>query len=188
MHKTWLEISRRRILHNLKQDMRAFASPSYPIHLLTPPPPTSPLFFSVFRSRVGPSVEVCPVIKATAYGHGAGEVCSILARNGVTRVAVATVAEVQALRAQGATCSILLLGSLHPCDAAAAAAATATPVLSSIEGIAAWYPTPKITTNFHLKQPHKSSGPKLFAAAPKHQTKRISKHAVPPSLSRPPPA
>ena len=75
------------------------------------------------------------MIKANAYGHGAVEVCSVLNRNGVTRVAVATVAEVQGLRSSGITCSILLLGSLHPSDAAAAAAAAATPVLSSLEGI-----------------------------------------------------
>jgi alanine racemase len=82
-------------------------------------------------------------------------VCSILTRNGITRVAVATVAEVQTLRASGATCSILLLGSLHPSDANAAAAAAATPVLSSIEGIKAWASAirfhPKASNKAHLK-------------------------------------
>jgi alanine racemase len=98
---------------------------------------------------------VCPVIKANAYGHGAEELCGILTRNGVTRVAVATVAEVQALRARGYSCSILLLGSLHPSDAAAAAAAAATPVLSSVEGIKAWAAAlranPRAPNKAHLK-------------------------------------
>jgi alanine racemase len=79
----------------------------------------------------------------------------VLTRNGITRVAVATVAEVQALRSTGAACSILLLGSLHPSDAAAAAAAFATPVLSSIEGIQAWAAAcrkhPKAPNKAHLK-------------------------------------
>ena len=95
------------------------------------------------------------MIKANAYGHGAAEVCSILVRGGVTRVAVATVSEAQALRAGGATCSLLLMGSLHPCDASAAAAAAVTPVLSSIEGIKAWAAAlrsnPRTPNKAHLK-------------------------------------
>ncbi len=95
------------------------------------------------------------MIKANAYGHGAAEICSILVRCGVTRVAVATVAEAQALRASGSTCSILLMGTLHPCDANAAAAAAATPVLCSIEGIKAWAAAlrsnPRTPNKAHLK-------------------------------------
>jgi alanine racemase len=70
-------------------------------------------------------------------------------------MAVATVAEAQALRANGISCSILLLGSLHPCDAPAAAAAAATPVLSSVEGIKAWAAAlrsnPRAPNKAHLK-------------------------------------
>jgi len=40
------------------------------------------------------------------------------------------------------------------CDAAATAAAAATPVLSSVEGIAAWYSTPNITTEINFNISH----------------------------------
>jgi alanine racemase len=47
------------------------------------------------------------------------------------------------------------MGSLHPCDASAAAAAAVTPVLSSIEGIKAWAAAlrsnPRTPNKAHLK-------------------------------------
>jgi alanine racemase len=52
------------------------------------------------------------VIKANAYGHGAVETATALARKGITRVAVVSVDEGIALRMAGITASILVLGPL----------------------------------------------------------------------------
>lgn len=60
------------------------------------------------------------VVKADAYGHGAGPVCRALERAGVQAFAVATAAEGAALRKQGVRGTILVLGWTSPAEAAEA--------------------------------------------------------------------
>lgn len=62
------------------------------------------------RRAVGPAVRVCPVIKADAYGHGVGLFLPELRRQGVERVAVATLAEAVELRELGWPGDVLVFG------------------------------------------------------------------------------
>ena len=61
------------------------------------------------REKVG-ETEIIGMVKADAYGHGAAEVSRVLVENGVSTLAVATLSEGIALREQGFTCPILILG------------------------------------------------------------------------------
>ncbi len=61
-----------------------------------------------------PSADVVGVVKADAYGHGATAVAGWLRREGVERLAVATLAEGAALRAAGDAGQILVLGAPLP--------------------------------------------------------------------------
>ena len=63
------------------------------------------------RSLLPAGVEVCAVVKADAYGHGAVPVARRLAEEGVERFAVATVEEGVELRLAGIRRPILLLGA-----------------------------------------------------------------------------
>ncbi len=77
--------------------------------------------------------EVIPVLKADAYGHGALPLARFLVRQGVGRLAVATLAEGRALRQGGVEGEILLLGSLHPLEAEGALRLGLVPTLSTLE-------------------------------------------------------
>lgn len=80
--------------------------------------------------RCAGSRDVIAVVKADAYGHGAIAVARCLVRCGATRLAVATVPELAALRVAGIDTPTLLLGGVHgPADAATALALGATPVV-----------------------------------------------------------
>jgi alanine racemase len=93
--------------------------------------------FAIAR-RVARGREVIAVVKADAYGHGAVAVSRALLRAGATRLAVATVSELAALRAAGIGAETLLLGGVHgPVDAQTALALGATPVLHH-EAQCAW--------------------------------------------------
>lgn len=54
--------------------------------------------------------EVIGVIKADAYGHGAIDIAPILLRNGVSRLAVATLTEAMELRRENISAPIIILG------------------------------------------------------------------------------
>ena len=54
--------------------------------------------YAALQACAGPNVEVIPVVKADAYGHGASEVAACLATVGVPGFAVATVTEAKALK------------------------------------------------------------------------------------------
>jgi alanine racemase len=85
--------------------------------------------FAIAR-RAARGREVIAVVKADAYGHGAVAVSRALLRAGATRLAVATVSELAALRAAGIDAETLLLGGVHgPLDAQTALSLGATPVL-----------------------------------------------------------
>jgi alanine racemase len=73
------------------------------------------------RALAGPR-EVIAVVKADAYGHGAGAVAAALVAEGCTRLAVLDVHEGCALREAGVSVPVLVLGGAH--DAAQASLAS----------------------------------------------------------------
>lgn len=70
--------------------------------------------FGEVRKIVGPNVEICAVVKADAYGHGAVQVARTLAESGVAKFAVANLKEGRQLRENGITQHILLLQPSFP--------------------------------------------------------------------------
>ncbi len=109
MQPSWLEINLAALDHNLK-----------------------------LLRGLSPKAQTIAVIKADAYGHGAAALSKRLRLRGVERFAVATSAEALALRGSGLQEPVLQLGSLHPDDAADAAAARVTPTLVTREAAAAF--------------------------------------------------
>ncbi|MDW5593067.1 alanine racemase [Conexibacter stalactiti] len=67
---------------------------------------------ATIRAATGPLVELCAVVKADAYGHGAPAVAHAALAGGASRLAVATVDEAEELRNAGVTAPVLLLGPL----------------------------------------------------------------------------
>lgn len=65
--------------------------------------------------RLG-SAELCAVVKADGYGHGAAQCARAAQAGGATRLAVATAAEAQSLRSHGIGGSILVMGALSSED------------------------------------------------------------------------
>ena len=63
------------------------------------------------RSELG-GAELCAVVKADGYGHGAEPCAAAALEGGATRLAVATAAEAQALRDAGLAAPLLTLGAL----------------------------------------------------------------------------
>lgn len=84
------------------------------------------------RERAG-NVPAIGLLKANAYGHGAIEVGKELLRLGVWGLSVATTEEARALRQAGIVSRILLMGSLHPQQAADAVELDLIPSLSTLE-------------------------------------------------------
>jgi alanine racemase len=73
--------------------------------------------FARLRARAA-DAEIIAVVKADAYGHGAGPVARRLESEGVGRFAVAVAAEGMALRRAGIASEILLLNASDPSEAA----------------------------------------------------------------------
>lgn len=72
----------------------------------------------VVRSRCADGVQVMAVVKADAYGHGAVSIAHALARAGVERLGVASIAEAMALRQAGVTLPLVVLaGNYHRAEA-----------------------------------------------------------------------
>lgn len=67
---------------------------------------------SQIRRRLSHDCAIMAVVKANAYGHGAGKVAHALVRSGVTRLAVASVEEAVALREDGITAAIVVLADV----------------------------------------------------------------------------
>lgn len=106
--------------------------------------------FEAIRRLVGAHVEVCPVVKADAYGHGAVEVSRVLAAAGARWVAVSSVDEGLALRDAGLTARILVMADLPTADVVRHHLTLAIHDLSSLSELArlsAGAPT----TPYHLK-------------------------------------
>jgi alanine racemase len=82
----------------------------------------------VLRARLGPGVELSPVLKADGYGHGAQLCAPAAIASGADRIAVATAREAAAVRELDAEIPILVLGAMAPaeCDLAIEAGGAVT--------------------------------------------------------------
>ena len=87
-------------------------------------------------SVVGPDVEVCCVVKADAYGHGAVEVSRLLLAEGARWLAVSSVEEAVHLRSEGIRDTrILVMGGFLSYETDAIAAHGLTPAVHSLDQI-----------------------------------------------------
>ena len=75
----------------------------------------------VLQASLAPGCRLMAVVKADAYGHGAGPVAMQLRRAGVASFAVACLDEAVSLRQQGLEAELLILGYTPPEEAAALA-------------------------------------------------------------------
>ncbi len=69
---------------------------------------------SIFSELLDDSTELCAVVKADGYGHGATEVAKKVLASGATWLAVAFVEEAAALRREGIEAPILILSEPRP--------------------------------------------------------------------------
>ena len=65
------------------------------------------------KKHLGDNVNIMPVVKANAYGHGVAEICKILSDNGVKGFCVALLSEVVDIRKNNIDSQILHLGSIE---------------------------------------------------------------------------
>jgi alanine racemase len=66
----------------------------------------------MLKERVGEGVELCAVVKANGYGHGAAVCAAAAMRGGASRLAVAAAAEAEELRLHFPDVPILVMGAL----------------------------------------------------------------------------
>ncbi|AKX95009.1 alanine racemase [Moorella thermoacetica] len=69
------------------------------------------------KKILAPQTEIMAIVKANAYGHGAGPVARTALANGVSWLGVATLGEALDLRREGITAPLLILGYTPPEDA-----------------------------------------------------------------------
>ncbi|MCC6591525.1 MAG: alanine racemase [Bryobacterales bacterium] len=93
--------------------------------------------FRAVRQLVNPDVEVCPVVKADAYRHGAVEVSRRLEREGARWLAVSSLQEGIALRNSGARSRILVMADFLPAAREEFFRFNLTPVIHSLDDLAA---------------------------------------------------
>jgi alanine racemase len=77
------------------------------------------------NERAGDGTELCAVVKANGYGHGAAACAAAALRGGATRLAVAAAAEAEELRLHFPDAPILVMGALTPDELRVAIAAHA---------------------------------------------------------------
>jgi len=77
------------------------------------------------KSRLAEDAQLCAVVKADGYGHGAVECARAAQRGGASWLAVATAGEAALLRAAGLSGPLLTMGSLTRAETATALAADA---------------------------------------------------------------
>jgi alanine racemase len=94
--------------------------------------------FYAVRELVTPAVEVMPVLKADACGHGAMEVSRTLCECGTRWFAVSNAEEALKLRNAGINARILLLAGFLPWEQVIAIENDLTPVLHDLDCIAEW--------------------------------------------------
>jgi alanine racemase len=125
-YRSWVEVSRERIAENYRALKRAAAS----------------------------GAEIMPVVKADAYRHGAIEVSRVLEREGAQWLAVSSVDEGCVLREAGIVTRILVMADFLPCERQALLDYRLTPVVHSLDDIAALSTLSQqrgTATAFHLK-------------------------------------
>jgi alanine racemase len=93
--------------------------------------------FRAVRDLVGPGVEVMPVVKADAYGHGAVAVSRALEREGARRLAVSSVQEGVVLRDAGIGAGILVMAGVLASERDELIARGLTPVVHDLADLAA---------------------------------------------------
>lgn len=71
------------------------------------------LNLKAIRERVGPKVEIMPVVKNDAYGHGLQPIVATLVDEGVRWVMVARTAEAEAIRRWGYSCGVMNMDVLY---------------------------------------------------------------------------
>jgi alanine racemase len=101
--------------------------------------------YRAVQELVGATVEVMPVVKADAYRHGAVEVSRALVLEGARWLAVSNVEEGIALREAGNDARILVMADFLREDRDALAEYRLTPVVHSLEDLAA------VRVPYHLK-------------------------------------
>jgi alanine racemase len=84
-------------------------------------------------SRLAGGAELCAVVKADGYGHGAAACARAALEGGASWLAVATAGEAGALRAAGLEGRILVMGALTPAEARVALEAEADVVVWDLE-------------------------------------------------------
>ncbi|HSB17251.1 MAG TPA: alanine racemase [Bryobacteraceae bacterium] len=92
--------------------------------------------FRAVRTAVGSGVEVMAVVKADAYGHGAGEVSRRLEADGARWLAVSNVGEGAALRRAGIGARIVVMADFLPFEREALLEHDLTPVIHSLADVA----------------------------------------------------
>ncbi|MDN5345461.1 MAG: alanine racemase [Clostridia bacterium] len=85
------------------------------------------------KRLLAPQTEIMAVVKANAYGHGAVPVARTALANGVTWLGVATLDEALALRREGITAPLLILGYTPPEDAGRVVAAGISQTVFTLE-------------------------------------------------------
>ena len=115
--RSWVEISRTRLREN----------------------------FRAVRTAIGGSVEIMPVVKADAYGHGAVEVSRVLESEGVRWLAVSSIGEGIALRDAGIAARILVMADFLPEERPDLEVFRLTPVIHSLDDLGA------VRGPYHLK-------------------------------------
>ncbi len=120
--KTWIEIDRRTIVHNIK----------------------------TFRGLIGKKTKLMSVVKSNAYGHGLWVFAQEAEKAGVDGFCVDSVAEGVTLRQRGIIKPILVLGFTLPGLLGKAFEHNITIAISSMEGLYALAHTKK-KPDFHLK-------------------------------------
>jgi len=86
------------------------------------------------RALVGPRVDLMPVVKADAYGHGMREVARAALKAGAEWLGVASVAEGVTLRPLLPDANICVFAPFDPADAEEIACHRLTPFLSNLDG------------------------------------------------------
>lgn len=94
--------------------------------------------FEAVREVVGEGVEVMPVVKADAYRHGAVEISRTLAAAGARWLAVSNVEEGATLRDANIKTRVLVMADFLPAERQALLDYRLTPVIHSLDDIAAW--------------------------------------------------
>jgi alanine racemase len=88
------------------------------------------------RTRLAPGCQLMAVLKADAYGHGAGPLAAVASKHGVAWLGVARCQEGVALRQYGIDAPILILGPLWPGEVETLIAYRLTPTIGACEDAA----------------------------------------------------